>query len=531
MSQSKFDLALQVTGAFNQTALKVKSATDFALSLKPNESLTADRVLNLIVNDANRTINLAGDLAIAGAFSIAGAFATTLTVTAATALTLPTTGTLSTLAGTETLSAKTLASPAFSGTVSTNIALGANSITGSGSLGTTGTRFAAGFFTDLTVTNNIAGSITGNSATSTLASLASLATALVTPRAIYGNNFDGSAALTQIIASIYGGTGNGFTKFTGPATAEKTFTLPNSSATLLYAGGALGTPASGTLTSCTGLPISTGVSGLAAGIATFLGASSSANLLAALTDKTGTGLAAFATSPAFTTSITTGSTSFDLLNTTATTVNAFGGASVVNMCANGGTLAVKGQMEIGRVDGTASTPFIDFHAGATVTDYDARFIVTAPNGLTGGGTLTVASGSFVVNAQLSALGNSNFSGHVKSSSPTGGVGYVTGAGGSVTQITSKSTTVQINAMCGVITTHAAELAGGASVNFAVINSSIGPNDTVEVITRAGAGSAYSASVFGLNPPFNSFIIKLTNEGGTSSDAVVINFTIIRGASA
>jgi hypothetical protein len=35
-----------------------------------------------------------------------------------------------------------------------------------------------------------------------------------------------------IIASTYGGTGNGFTKFTGPATSEKTFTLPNQDATI-----------------------------------------------------------------------------------------------------------------------------------------------------------------------------------------------------------------------------------------------------------------------------------------------------------
>lgn len=58
-------------------------------------------------------------------------------------------------------------------------------------------------------------------------------------------------------------------------------------------GGALGTPSSGTATNVTGLPISTGVSGLAANIAAFLATPSSANLQAALTDEVGTGSAYF----------------------------------------------------------------------------------------------------------------------------------------------------------------------------------------------------------------------------------------------
>ena len=63
----------------------------------------------------------------------------------------------------------------------------------------------------------------------------------------------------------------------------------------------LGTPSAGTLTNATGLPISTGVSGLGSGVATFLATPSSANLRSALTDETGTGAAVFATSPTFVT--------------------------------------------------------------------------------------------------------------------------------------------------------------------------------------------------------------------------------------
>lgn len=98
--------------------------------------------------------------------------------------------------------------------------------------------------------------------------LAATATILATTRAIYGNNFDGSAALTQIIASTFGGTGNGFTRFSGPTTAERVKTLRDVTDTILELGGsytptgtwtaltlvtpALGTPASGVVTNLTG---------------------------------------------------------------------------------------------------------------------------------------------------------------------------------------------------------------------------------------------------------------------------------------
>lgn len=104
-----------------------------------------------------------------------------------------------------------------------------------------------------------------------------------------------------------GGTGTTTSTGTGSTvrSISPTLTTPTlTSATLTsptMTTPALGTPTSGTLTNTTGLPISTGVSGLGTNIATFLGTPSSANLAAAVTNETGSGALVFATSPALTT--------------------------------------------------------------------------------------------------------------------------------------------------------------------------------------------------------------------------------------
>ena len=97
---------------------------------------------------------------------------------------------------------------------------------------------------------------------------------------------------------------------------------------------ALGTPASGTLTNCTGLPISSGVSGLAANVATFLGTPSSANLRAAVTDETGTGVAVFNDTPTLITPVLGAATATSVAVGAASTVD------VTGLSVQGGVTAV-----------------------------------------------------------------------------------------------------------------------------------------------------------------------------------------------
>ena len=148
----------------------------------------------------------------------------------------------------------------------------------------------------------------------------------------------------------------------------------------------LGTPQSVNLSNATSLPISTGVSGLGANVATFLATPSSANLINVVTDESGTGTLIFNTSPNINTSVTTSSVSFDLINTTATTVNFAGAATTLSIGNASGNTSLNGNVTVGGNLTVQGTNTIINANTITVSDKNIEL------GTTGSPTNTTADG-------------------------------------------------------------------------------------------------------------------------------------------
>lgn len=106
------------------------------------------------------------------------------------------------------------------------------------------------------------------------------------------------------------------------------------------------------------------------------------------------------------------------------------------------------------------------------------------------------------------------------------IGYDAGAGGQVTQLAAKTTSVTLNKPTGRIITNNGSLGSLVAVTFTVNNSLVTAADTV---VSAVSSSANYQTVVTLVAT-GSFQIRLTNiSGGTLAEAVSISFTVIKGA--
>jgi hypothetical protein len=225
----------------NQTGLVVKGATANALTIKPNETLTAGRTLNIITGDADRTLTLTGDASISGTHSGTssgsnsgdqtitltggvtgsgtGSFAATVVTNANLTGPITSVGNATTITNSSVTLAHQadIATASFMGrnTAGTGVQEVLSIATAKTMLGLTGVN--SGDQT-ITLTGDVTGSGTGSFATT------------------YNN----------AVPTTKGGTGNGFTKFSGPTTSEKTFTLPDATSTILTTNAAVTVAQGGT---------------------------------------------------------------------------------------------------------------------------------------------------------------------------------------------------------------------------------------------------------------------------------------------
>ena len=112
----------------------------------------------------------------------------------------------------------------------------------------------------------------------------------------------------------------------------------------------------------------------------------------------------------------------------------------------------------------------------------------------------------------------------------GGLGYATGAGGTVTQATSRTTAVTLNKLCGNITMFSAAQAAQALVTFTLTNSFIAATDLIDIRhISATNGGAWNISVV---PAAGSCTINIRNVSTASiTEATPLRFQIHKGVTA
>lgn len=268
------------------------------------------------------------------------------------------------------------------------------------------------------------------------------------------------------------------------------------------------------------------ISGLAAGTA-LTGTEPFPGVQAGNTVKfTATQIATFA----WTTPVLTGNVSLSTIITPATNTD-------LTVTPNGtGSVLLNSSTNVGLQSSTTTVGAGT--ADATITTKGAYNLILRTNdGAANQGIITINDG---VNGDISispdgtgrllVLKDILGSTAIRSNGPTSGVGYATGAGGTVTQATSKSTGVTLSKVCGTITTAADALAANTSVTFTMTNTASAAGD-VMILNHVSGGTI---GAYTLNAACNSGTVSITIRNvtaGSLSESLVIGFVLVKAVTA
>jgi hypothetical protein len=264
------------------------------------------------------------------------------------------------------------------------------------------------------------------------------------------------------------------------------------------------------------------------GIPSFLANPTSANLRAAVTDETGTGVLVFNTSPTLVTPALGTPSALVGTNITGTAAGLTAGNVTTNANLTGAITSVGNAASLGSFTSANLLAALTDETGTGAAVFGtsptiATPIITNPTVSTG----TFTSPALVTPAIGVATGTSLTATGTLVSSGTAGVGYSTGAGGVVTQGTSRTTGVTLNKTTGAITLFSA---AGTTVatTFTVTNSTVAATDVIILNQKSGT-DLYDLMVTAVAA--GSFNLTFRTTGGTTTETPVFNFAVIKGVSA
>lgn len=170
---------------------------------------------------------------------------------------------------------------------------------------------------------------------------------------------------------------------------------------------------------------------------------------------------------------------------------------------------------------------VDFLSSPTSTNLAAGI-----SGETGSGSLVFATSPTLVTPNIGVATGTSLAVTGALTSSGGNIGYVTGAGGTVTQTTSQTTAVTLNTLSGMV-----QMFSGTSISheacaiFQVNNSRVAQTDVVVASIRGGTnGGNTQASIVEVGSGYFKIAVANNNaNGGTveTGSAIQINFAVFK----